>query len=295
MKTVMFLLVVMASSLNAQTFAEKILGNQAERRVDYKESNGVAIHGTVIKQNGKQYIEVVQVEPSSRTIYIAERENGKVLFYFPLFDNCNPGYRVVRYALQESVAGMKETKGHMSWHCAVKLKLLTKPVGTRTALGRSIQQRFDVLVAQYKLPGLSSGSQSAYKSVSEGKSKDGWQWTFTKADGVVLAIAVVVFFISKARGNSNVEDVLCAIGLGWGILFDLFLWINMHYGYYSNPFGGAGIMMQKHVSWHEDLVMFFYFIQDVIIGLIPIGALFLGKWVRNKNNNSSDTKRFHST
>lgn len=155
-----FVFLAWGSFLPAQTLVEKLLGNQDERQIGYAEDyRHVPIRGVVIKlvdHDDAQGIPVSQVElviigSQQRTLYRADAKTGAVLSYSPPFDNCNPGFRVVKYELHPSVAGMSERTGTMSWHCAVRLKVLVKPVGSGTNLGRRIQAGFDALVEKYRL------------------------------------------------------------------------------------------------------------------------------------------------
>jgi hypothetical protein len=187
-KLVYLLLVgIIGSSVQGRNLVEKLLGQDSQRGVDYEERNGVALRGTIIKLSDQQpynRIEIVQIAPKSRTIYVADPETGKVLFYLPSFDNCNPQSTVVRYALYFKVDGQREDKGQMSWRCGVNLTTVTKPVGLNSDFGRHIQRQFDRLVNLFELPDPTTSSVAASGPAPAEKSKDERQWV-TVAHGLI--------------------------------------------------------------------------------------------------------------
>ncbi len=292
MKTLIFVFAAVAGSLNAQTFAEKMLGDKNQREIGYKVDGGIAQHGTVIKYSQSGNIEVVEIDPGTRTIFVADPKDGHVLYYFPKFENCNSGERVVRYALHNSsVAGMKETLGSISWQCAVRQKMVTKPVGSNTKRGTMIQHLFENVALRYMLPAKAASARKVAPATDRSQGNFGWR--FTVADWVILIIAIAVFCVGVVRSDTRVAAGLAFACLVYALVMGSAVFFASQIAYFPSPLGGAGIVQSRHLPWHTELWLILDLLLNCAVGLVPLVALGFGRLLRNKGSRVTILRRPH--
>ena len=226
---------------------ERLVGNDSgERRVNYKAS----IQGIVVQGHDYHEVRVTVIDHTYRTYYDTD-DQGNIVYYYPHFDTCNAGFRVLRYHIVESVRGERETvESFTPIGCShIRLKLLTKPIVRTHPIALKAQADFDALAKSIEIP-------VEQRAKPEPPPRN-WNWkmiTFI----FILVLTAVALFSGLMFDRPRVVPFLC--------------WLV----------GGPGLLTFLVVHWTRQFLMMEHWTAPFWELGLPVMALWLGEWIRRR-------------